>query len=219
MIDSESVESASGDVAAAVRAGVPVVDLALTTDVTAGNSPTSLPSLARPFRRQTAAAVLAAALSRETEPTEAAPGVTPLTIVPRSVRTPRVLAADDNELNLRVVRELLEGRGCTVVVARDGREAIEAWHRERFDLVLMDVQMPEIDGLRACEEIRQVEARRRVRRRTPIVAVTAHAMSGDRERCLAAGMDDYLAKPLRRAVLFETMDRLGITTTALDKPA
>jgi two-component system sensor histidine kinase/response regulator len=219
LIDSESLDAASADIAAIASTGVPVVDLALPTDSTPGGT-THYPSLARPLRRQTAAAVLAATLSREAEvPDPAAHPVSPLTIVPRSVRMPRVLAADDNELNLRVVRELLEGRGCTVVLAKDGREAIEAWHRERFDLVLMDVQMPELDGLRACEEIRQVEARRRVRRRTPIVAVTAHAMTGDRERCLAAGMDDYLAKPLRRVALFETMERLGVTMTALEKPA
>jgi two-component system sensor histidine kinase/response regulator len=220
LIDSESLESALADVTAVARLGVPIVDLALTTDSTSSLTAATFPSLARPLRRQTAAAVLAAALNREAEATEgAAPGVAPLAIVPRTARMPRVLAADDNELNLRVVRELLEGRGCTVVVAKDGREAVQAWHRERFDLVLMDVQMPELDGLQACEEIRQVEARRRVRRRTPIVAVTAHAMTGDRERCLAAGMDDYLAKPLRRAALFDAMERLGVTTTALEKPA
>ena len=78
--------------------------------------------------------------------------------------------------------------------------------------------MPELDGLQACAEIRAVEKRRRVRR-TPIVALTAHAMAGDRERCLAAGMDDYLAKPLRRSALDDVMSRLGIADAALDKPA
>ncbi len=136
----------------------------------------------------------------------------------RTARVPRVLAVDDNVLNLRIVRELLEGRGCAVVDARNGREAVEAWHRERFDLVLMDVRMPELDGLQACAEIRAVEKRRRVRR-TPIVALTAHAMAGDRERCLAAGMDDYLAKPLRRSALDDVMSRLGIADATLDKPA
>jgi CheY-like chemotaxis protein len=217
LIDTESLESAGPDIDALVRKGVPVVELTLTIESAPAGTSTLLPTLARPLRRPTAAAVLAAALSRDVEVREDLSSAAPLSVV---ARVPRVLAVDDNDLNLRVVRELLEGRGCAVVIARTGREAVEAWHRERFDLVLMDVQMPELDGLQACEEIRQVEARRRVRRRTPIVAVTAHAMAGDRERCLAAGMDDYLPKPVRRATLYEMMDRLGIeTTTPLDKPA
>lgn len=99
-----------------------------------------------------------------------------------------------------------------------GIEALEAWHRERFDLVLMDVQMPQMDGLEAAAQIRAVEKRRRVRG-TLIVALTAHAMTGDRERCLAAGMDDYLAKPLRKAAFDELLDRLGVGVVARQEPS
>ncbi len=196
------------------RVGVPVVELAGAADaVTPGAGPAVL---LRPHRRQTVAAVLAAVLSRDAA---RAPGSSPaLAAVPRVSRTPRILAVDDNDVNLRVVRELLESRGCRVVAASGGREAIEASQRERFDLVLMDVEMPGLDGLDACREIRANEARRRVRR-TPIVALTAHAMIGDRERCLAAGMDDYLAKPLRRASLYAVMDRFGIALAALERSA
>jgi CheY-like chemotaxis protein len=144
-------------------------------------------------------------------------------VLPRPVRAPKVLVADDNVVNQRVVQQLLTRRGCELVVVATGIEALEAWHRERFDLVLMDVQMPEMDGLEAAEQIRAVEKRRRVRG-TPIVALTAHAMSGDRERCLAAGMDDYLAKPIRKAAFDELLDRLGIGAVtrqdaSLEKPA
>jgi len=208
------------EVEAIAGAGVPVVELVLATEGAAAGASSPYASLTKPLRRPTAAAVLAAALSRASTVADVRTphSLTPLAVGVRAVRVPRVLAVDDNVLNLRIVRELLEGRGCAVVDARNGREAVEAWHRERFDLVLMDVRMPELDGLQACAEIRAVEMRRRVRR-TPIVALTAHAMAGDRERCLAAGMDDYLAKPLRRSALDDVMSRLGIADAALDKPA
>jgi len=220
LIDRESLESVRPEVEAIAGAGVPVVDLVLATEGAAGGASSPYASLTKPLRRPTVAAVLAAALSRASTVADvrAPHPLTPLAVGVRAVRVPRVLAVDDNVLNLRIVRELLEGRGCAVVDARNGREAVEAWHRERFDLVLMDVRMPELDGLQACAEIRAVEMRRRVRR-TPIVALTAHAMAGDRERCLAAGMDDYLAKPLRRSALDDVMSRLGITDATLDKPA
>ena len=218
LIDRESLEGAELDVAQAARSGIPVVELLLATESSVSGGTSPYPSLARPLRRHAAGAVLAAAASEPLDDATRAPSGA-LAIVPRLVHTPRVLAVDDNELNLRIVRELLEARGCDVALARNGREAVAAWHAERYDLVLMDVQMPELDGLQACEEIRDVETRRRVRRRTPIVALTAHALAGDRERCLAAGMDDYLSKPLRRSALYDLMDRLGIVTRALGKPA
>jgi signal transduction histidine kinase/DNA-binding response OmpR family regulator len=220
LIDRHSLESVQPDVEAIALAGVPVVDLALATEGAASGASSPYASLTKPLRRPTAAAVLAAAVSRASA-VAAGRGVRALQ--PRagaapSVRVPRVLSVDDNDLNLRIVRELLEGRGVAVVDARNGREAVEAWHRQRFDLILMDLRMPELDGLQACAAIRAVEMRRRVRR-TPIVALTAHAMAGDRERCLAAGMDDYIAKPIRRSALDDVMGRLGIGDTALDTPA
>jgi PAS domain S-box-containing protein len=107
----------------------------------------------------------------------------------------RVLLAEDNAVNQRLTVRLLEKRGHKVVVAGNGREALEALEKERFDLVLMDVQMPEMDGLAATVAIREKE--NGTNTHLPVVALTAHAMKGDRERCLAAGMDGYLSKPIR----------------------
>lgn len=107
-----------------------------------------------------------------------------------------ILVAEDNVVNRKLAVTMLEKRGHTVTTAEDGREVLEALEggRRDFDLVLMDVQMPAMDGLEATREIRERE--KKTGERIPIIALTAHAMKGDRERFLAAGMDDYLAKPL-----------------------
>jgi len=118
----------------------------------------------------------------------------------------RVLLAEDNLVNQRVALLLLQKRGYNVTVVADGRQAVDAYRRERFDVVLMDVQMPEMDGLEALQAIRTIE--RSSGLRTPIIAVTAHAMAEDRDRCEAAGMDAYLTKPLSSARLFSTIDEL-----------
>lgn len=116
-----------------------------------------------------------------------------------------ILLADDNVVNQRVALGILEKRGHTVVVANNGKEAVQAIATQRFDLVLMDVQMPEMDGIEATGVIRRTETARG--EHTPIVAMTAHAMKGDRERCIDAGMDDYLAKPIRPTELLSTIGR------------
>jgi len=115
----------------------------------------------------------------------------------------RILLAEDSLVNQKLTVGLLERQGHTVVVANDGRETLAAWESQRFDLVLMDVQMPEMDGLEATAVIRERE--KRTGAHVPIVAMTAHAMKGDRQRCLAAGMDDYIPKPVRAARLFDTI--------------
>jgi CheY-like chemotaxis protein len=116
----------------------------------------------------------------------------------------RVLLAEDNPTNRQLALKILERRGHEVITAANGREAVEAWRTSRPDAVLMDVQMPELNGLDATRVIRAEEdaAGGHVR----IVAMTAHAMSGDRERCLAAGMDGYLAKPLNRRQLLDALE-------------
>jgi len=120
----------------------------------------------------------------------------------------RVLLAEDNAVNQRLASSLLERRGHKVVIANNGREAVEAVRRQSFDVVLMDVQMPEMGGFEATEAIRDVE-RGAGADRTPIVAMTAHAMKGDRERCLAAGMDEYLTKPLDPKLLCQMVEEIA----------
>jgi CheY-like chemotaxis protein len=111
--------------------------------------------------------------------------------------------AEDSEVNRTVAIGLAERLGCVVKAVVNGREAIEAIGRGRYDVVLMDVQMPELDGLDATTAIRALE--RDSGRHIPIIALTAHAMRGDRERCLAAGMDGYLTKPLKLGPLREAL--------------
>ncbi|MCA9088204.1 MAG: response regulator [Planctomycetaceae bacterium] len=107
----------------------------------------------------------------------------------------RVLLVEDNRVNQKLAVGLLEKWGHQVTIAGNGREAVDTWNPDKFDLVIMDVQMPEMDGLEATREIRKREAS--LGGHAPIIAMTAHAMTGDKEQCLEAGMDDYVAKPLR----------------------
>ncbi len=115
----------------------------------------------------------------------------------------RILLAEDSLVNQKLAVGLLEKHGHTVMVVNNGKEAIAALDSHGFDVVLMDVEMPELDGLEATAVIRVKE--RQSGRHIPIIAMTAHAMKGDRERCLQAGMDDYVSKPIRAAQLFETL--------------
>jgi PAS domain S-box-containing protein len=119
----------------------------------------------------------------------------------------RVLLAEDNPVNTRLVSVMLEKRGHTVVTVGNGREAVAAVGDATFDLVLMDLQMPEMDGFEATAAIRAAELG--TGRHVRIVALTAHAMKGDRDACLAAGMDGYLAKPIRASELFGVVERFA----------
>jgi PAS domain S-box-containing protein len=124
---------------------------------------------------------------------------------PRPAGGSRILVAEDNIVNQRIAASLLTKRGHTVTVVGNGREAVDAVRRDVFDLVLMDVQMPEMDGFEATAAIRQGE--QETGRRVRIIAMTAHAMIGDRERCLAAGMDGYLSKPIDQRTLYDLIEQ------------
>jgi two-component system sensor histidine kinase/response regulator len=117
----------------------------------------------------------------------------------------RVLVAEDNSVNQRLATRLLEKRGHRVTVMANGRQAVEALAKQTFDLVLMDIQMPEMDGFEATAAIREREKLNGTH--IPIIALTAHAMKGDRERCLIAGMDGYLSKPIRPQELDEILEK------------
>src|ERR1700728_178437 len=119
----------------------------------------------------------------------------------------KVLLAEDNAVNQLVALRLLERFGHTVTVAANGKKAVEAWEKGGFDAILMDVQMPEMDGWEATQAIREKE--RSTGLHVPIIAMTAHAMKGDDERCFAAGMDDYLTKPIRTEELMATLEKIG----------
>ncbi len=114
---------------------------------------------------------------------------------PAEIRSLRILLAEDNRVNQRIARVLLERRGHVVTIAANGAEAVELATRQTFDLVLMDIQMPEMDGTTATKILRDRDAREGTH--LPIIAMTAHAMEGDRERFLGAGMDGYISKPIR----------------------
>jgi len=128
-------------------------------------------------------------------------------------RSLAVLLAEDGAVNQLLVKRLLERAGHFVTVVDSGAQAVEAFARSPYDVVLMDLQMPDMDGLEATMSIR---ARETNGRRVPVIALTAHAMGGDRERCLAAGMDGYLSKPIRADALLASLAEH--TGTACETP-
>ncbi|TCL64767.1 PAS domain S-box-containing protein [Hydrogenispora ethanolica] len=123
----------------------------------------------------------------------------------QSPTTLRILLAEDNIVNQKLAETLLRNRGWRVTTAVNGKECLTLWEHGQFDLILMDVQMPELDGFETTSIIRQKEMS--INRHIPIIAMTAHALKGDRERCLAAGMDDYLAKPIKMNDLYRVITR------------
>jgi CheY-like chemotaxis protein len=148
---------------------------------------------------------LAAAPAQAAPPPEPSP--------PLSGGALRVLLAEDNLVNRQLVVRLLEKRGHSVDTAANGREACEAFRRQTYDVILMDVQMPEMTGLEATLAIRNAE--KGAARHVPIIAMTAHAMKGDRERFLAGGMDGYISKPI---LLKELTDALAKISPAVHVP-
>jgi two-component system, sensor histidine kinase and response regulator len=119
-----------------------------------------------------------------------------------------ILLAEDNRVNLTLATRLLEKRGHTVVAVENGREAVAAFEQQALDLALLDVQMPVMDGLQAVGLIRKIESDTGSGN-LPIIALTAHSMVGDEERCLAAGMDAYVSKPIKAKRLFKVIEELA----------
>ena len=135
----------------------------------------------------------------------------------RALTGMRVLVAEDNSVNARLATTLLTRFGAVVDIAADGQEAVEASRSGTYDVILMDCQMPEVDGFEATRQIRELEAELG-RSRTPIIAMTANAMTGDRDRCIQAGMDDYLAKPVHRDELRAMLARHLATSRPAGEP-
>jgi len=163
-------------------------------------------SLTKPIPPSALFETLHAALGAHAAP---APGVAPPpapTAASKAVRPMHVLVAEDNAVNQRLILRVLEGRGHTVRLTGNGREALEVFERDGpFDAVILDVQMPIMDGLEATAALRELE--QASGRHTPIIALTAHALREDRERCLAAGADAYVAKPIRFEELFAQLEK------------
>ncbi len=163
--------------------------------------------LNKPIQRSDLLEAIKAVLGSQTEG-EARPSVVTLHSLRESRGQLRILLAEDNRVNQVLTVRLLEKRGHEVAVVGNGVEALEALDRHAFDLVLMDVQMPEMDGLQATAAIRRGELKSG--KHIPIVAMTAHAMAGDKERCLEAGMDDYITKPILPEQLGDVLERFSL---------
>ena len=165
--------------------------------------------LSKPFKRAELMEAIKLALLGKREAAAALAEAVPAAEVRRCFR---ILLVEDNLINQKVGVRLLEKQGHTVFLADSGKKALAAWQEQIFDLILMDVQMPEMDGLEATRMIRRQELtgtpEQPGRKRIPIVAMTAHAMVGDRDRCLAAGMDDYVSKPISARDLFAAIERV-----------
>jgi len=167
--------------------------------------------IAKPVRQQ----LMRNALAASREPRQALPalpvpdpGKPSVEVTPRATLGLHVLVVDDNIINREVAVAMLEDLGCTVVLADEGRGAVAHAEHERFDLILMDCQMPGMNGYDATEAIRADESRRSLRR-TPIVALTANVMARDRERAVKSGMDGFLAKPFKAAQLLEVLQPIA----------
>jgi two-component system, sensor histidine kinase and response regulator len=159
--------------------------------------------LVKPIRQSELREAIARAMGAR-PPEGAIPQITQYSIASEANGALRILVAEDNLVNQRLIVRLLKKRGHRVTLAQNGREAVDAYAKARFDVVFMDLQMPEMDGFEATAAIRAAKKGRD--EHLPIVALTAHAMKGDRERCLAAGMDGYLTKPIQTKALDEILN-------------
>ncbi|MBW2192914.1 MAG: response regulator, partial [Deltaproteobacteria bacterium] len=158
-------------------------------------------SITKPIRPSDLMNAIITALDTTPPPTEA-----PDKKIEREHLPLKILVAEDTPFNQKFILRLLTRWGYQGVIAENGRDAVEALTKDSFDLVFMDVQMPEMDGFEATEAIRESE--KQTGQHIPIIAMTAHAMKGDRERCIESGMDDYISKPISSGSLFEKIQAL-----------
>ncbi len=183
-------------------AGIRIIILSSSEDMS-DTTPSEHESwLIKPVRRTELYECLATTAS---SPSRAKPVAPPVSRSAPGRSRGRVLLVEDNEVNLEVSRSILLREGCQVVTATDGNRALEAFEKERFDAIFMDCHMPEMDGFEATAAIRAREEGSR--RHTPIIALTANAIAGDRERCLRGGMDDYVSKPVSRQAIQIMLER------------
>src|ERR1700733_8380038 len=173
--------------------------------------------LLKPVLKADLMAAILKALSQRQGEKRASPLLVTRCTLRESARKLRILVAEDNEVNQRVIIRVLQKMGHTPVLAQTGKEALALASAEKFDLAFMDVQMPEMDGLAATAAIRKSETNSRAH--LPIFAMTAHAMTGDRERCLEAGMDGYITKPVRFSDIEQTLAGLAGTPGTPAEPA
>jgi len=137
---------------------------------------------------------------------------------PKAIRIPsrslNILVAEDTPFNQKFIQRLLDRWNHQITLVENGRQALDTLYNDSFDIVLMDVQMPEMDGLTATKKIRNLKSKIRG---IPIIAMTAHAIRGDRERCLEAGMDEYVSKPIDSDILFDAIENLTRTAGVSDR--
>jgi signal transduction histidine kinase/DNA-binding response OmpR family regulator len=196
-------------VTAEIRADNQLHDVVVILLTSAGQSEIAVPGvdaeLVKPVRPSQLFDVLHAQLAARTVDTkEPAPPAEPVMPADDSRQSARVLVVEDNAANLKVMVRMIERLGYRADVAGDGAEAVSAVERGRYDVVVMDCHMPEMDGF---EATRQIRAKESGGRHVPIIAMTANAMPGDRERCLAAGMDDYISKPVKLHIVAAVLER------------
>jgi two-component system, sensor histidine kinase and response regulator len=161
-------------------------------------------SLLKPVRPSDLLEGIMAELGIRKQPSEKIPA--PTIQKPEDTRSLKILVAEDTLFNQKYIRRLLDKWGYEAIIVNNGKEAVNAMSTDKYDLIFMDVQMPEMDGFEATQKIREYEKKNDVH--TPIIAMTAHAMKGDKERCIEAGMDAYVPKPISPKILMETIQEL-----------
>ena len=187
--------------------GLPSTELALTEEL---NQLSTITCLSKPFAKKKLLDALL--LSTKPEPLSALPDLM-ASHEHHLQRLPiKVMAVDDNPANLKLISALLHEQVETVVTCKNGIDAVQQATEQKFDIILMDIQMPKMDGVMACQEIRKTQ----LNAQTPIVAVTAHAMAGERERLINEGMDDYLTKPIEEHVLQQVIIHWSPLTDTTD---